>query len=230
MAEKGLKVFREPAYRIIDPLVRLLIRWKIHPNAISSVGFLATLVAGLLYHQDHVRTAGFMVLMGGVVDIFDGRVARESGLESKFGAFYDSTLDRLSEVVMFVGLVSLYNTIRGGLDDVAMVYVILLALGGSLMVSYTRARAEGLGLDCKVGLMQRAERIVLLGLGSLIFGLAWDGIVLDIIIIIVAVLTNLTAIQRIIWVYQHAKGVPLDSTQPGAGSGGETGAIHNGTS
>ena len=150
MAEKGLKVFREPAYRIIDPLVRLLIRWKIHPNAISSVGFVATLVAGFLYHQDHVRTAGFMVLMGGVVDIFDGRVARESGLESKFGAFYDSTLDRLSEVVMFVGLVSLYNTIRGGLDDVAMVYVILLALGGSLMVSYTRARAEGLGLDCKV--------------------------------------------------------------------------------
>jgi CDP-diacylglycerol--glycerol-3-phosphate 3-phosphatidyltransferase len=230
MAEKGLKVFREPAYRIIDPLVRLLIRWKVHPNAISSVGFVATLVAGLLYHQDHVRTAGFMILMGGVVDIFDGRVARESGLESKFGAFYDSTLDRLSEVVMFVGLVSLYNTIRGGLDDVAMVYVILLALGGSLMVSYTRARAEGLGLDCKVGLMQRAERIVLLGLGSLIFGLAWDGIVLDIIIIIVAVLTNLTAIQRIIWVYQHAKGVPLDSTQPGEGSGGETGAIQNGTS
>lgn len=224
MAEKGLKVFREPAYRIIDPLVRLLIRWKIHPNAISTVGFGATLVAGLLYHQDHVRTAGFMVLMGGIVDIFDGRVARESGLESKFGAFYDSTLDRLSEVVMFVGLVSLYNTIRGGLDDVAMVYVILLALGGSLMVSYTRARAEGLGLDCKVGLMQRAERIVLLGLGSLVFGLAWDGIVLDIIIIIVAVLTNLTAIQRIIWVYQHAKGVPLDPTQPGAASGGGNGS------
>jgi CDP-diacylglycerol--glycerol-3-phosphate 3-phosphatidyltransferase len=145
-----------------------------------------------------------------MVDIFDGRVARESGLESKFGAFYDSTLDRISEVVMFVGLASLYNTIRGDVEDVAMIYVILMALGGSLMVSYTRARAEGLGLDCKVGLMQRAERVVLLGLGSLVFGLAWDGVVLDGIIIIVAVLTNLTAIQRIVWVYQHARGVPLD--------------------
>ncbi|NNM06345.1 MAG: CDP-alcohol phosphatidyltransferase family protein [Gemmatimonadetes bacterium] len=210
MAEKGLNVLREPVYRIIDPLVRALIRWKIHPNAISSVGVLMTLVAGLMYHQDHVRTAGLLVLLGGMVDIFDGRVARESGLESKFGAFYDSTLDRISEVVMFVGLASLYNTIRGDVEDVAMIYVIFMALGGSLMVSYTRARAEGLGLDCKVGLMQRAERIVLLGLGSLVFGLAWEGVVLDGIIIIVAVLTNLTAIQRIVWVYQHARGVPLD--------------------
>jgi CDP-diacylglycerol--glycerol-3-phosphate 3-phosphatidyltransferase len=145
-----------------------------------------------------------------VIDIFDGRVARESGLESKFGAFYDSTLDRLSEVVVFVGLASLYNTFRADVEDVAMVYVILMALGGSLMVSYTRAKAESLGLDCKVGLMQRAERVVLLGLGSAVFGLAWDGLALDLIIIVVAVLTNLTAIQRIVWVYQHGKGVPLE--------------------
>ncbi|MFH1765588.1 MAG: CDP-alcohol phosphatidyltransferase family protein [Gemmatimonadota bacterium] len=210
MSEKGLKALQEPVYRIIDPVVRWLIRLKVHPNAISTVGFVTTLVAGLLYHQDHVRTAGLLVLVGGIVDIFDGRVARESGLESKFGAFYDSTLDRLSEVVVFVGLASLYNTIRGDLEDVAMIYVILMALGGSLMVSYTRARAEGLGLDCKVGLMQRAERVVLLGLGSLLFGLAWDGLVLDLIIITVAVLTNLTAIQRIVWVYQHGRGVPLE--------------------
>ncbi len=210
MAEKGLKILREPVYRLIDPVVRWLIRWKIHPNAISTFGFAVTLLAGVLYHTDHVRSAGLMVLLGGIVDIFDGRVARESGLESKFGAFYDSTLDRISEVVVFVGLASLYNTIRGGMDDVAMVYVILFALGGSLVVSYTRARAEGLGLDCKVGLMQRAERVVLLGLGSALFGLAWSGLALDIIIITVAVLTNLTAIQRIVWVYRHAKGVPLD--------------------
>jgi len=224
MAEKGLKALRGPTYRIIDPLVRWLIRRGVHPNAISTVGFVATLVAGLMYHQDHVRTAGFLVLIGGLVDVFDGRVARESGLESKFGAFYDSTLDRWSEVVMFVGLASLYNTIRSDVEDVAMIYVILMALGGSLMVSYTRARAEGLGLACTVGLMQRAERIVLLGFGSLLFGLAWNGLVLDIVIIIVAVLTNLTAIHRIIWVYQHAKGVPLDRIQPGSSSGGEQGS------
>jgi len=210
MAEKGLKVFREPAYRLIDPVVQWIVRMKIHPNAISTMGFVATIAAGLSYHQDHVRTAGLLVLLGGIIDIFDGQVARESGLESKFGAFYDSTLDRLSEVVVFVGLASLYNTFRADVEDVAMVYVILMALGGSLLVSYTRARAEGLGLDCKVGLMQRAERVVLLGLGSAIFGLAWDGLILDLIIIIVAVFTNLTAIQRIVWVYQHGKGVPLE--------------------
>jgi CDP-diacylglycerol--glycerol-3-phosphate 3-phosphatidyltransferase len=210
MVEKGLKILREPVYRIIDPVVRWLIRLRIHPNAISTAGFVVTLVAGLFYHQDHVRTAGVLVLFGGVIDIFDGRVARESGLESKFGAFYDSTLDRLSEVVVFVGLASLYNTFRADVEDVAMVYVILMALGGSLMVSYTRAKAESLGLDCKVGLMERAERVVLLGLGSAVFGLAWDGLALDLIIIVVAVLTNLTAIQRIVWVYQHGKGVPLE--------------------
>jgi CDP-diacylglycerol--glycerol-3-phosphate 3-phosphatidyltransferase len=219
MAEKGLKVLREPAYRIIDPLVHRLIRMKVHPNAISTVGFSTTLVAGLLYHLDHVRSAGLLVLLGGAIDIVDGRVARESGLESEFGAFYDSTLDRISEVVVFVGLASLYNTIRADVEDVAMVYVILVALGGSLMVSYTRARAESLGFECKVGLMQRAERVVLLGLGSLAFGLAWDGLALDLIIITVAVLTNLTALQRIVWVYQRGKGVPLDRTEPKVTSG-----------
>jgi CDP-diacylglycerol--glycerol-3-phosphate 3-phosphatidyltransferase len=90
-----------------------------------------------------------------------------------------------------------------------MVYALFMAMGGSLMVSYTRARAEGLGLDCKVGLMQRPERVVLLGLGSLSFGLMWGGLVLKIVIVLVAVLTNITAIQRIWWVYRNAAGVPV---------------------
>ena len=215
MAEKGLKALRLPVYRIIEPVTRWLIRRKVHPNTLSTIGFVLTLVAGLSYHQDHVRWAGLFVLLGGILDIFDGRVARLSGLASKFGSFYDSTLDRISEIVVFLGLASLYNTIRPEVEDVAMIYVILLALGGSLMVSYTRARAEGLGLDCSVGFMQRAERVVLLGLGSIAFGLAWNGLVLDLIIIIVAVTTNFTAIQRIVWVYRHAAGVPLDEGPSG---------------
>ncbi len=218
MAEKGLKVLRYPVYRIIDPLTRWLIRAGVHPNAITTLGFVVTLVSGLFYHMDHVRTAGLFVLLGGVCDIFDGRVARESGLASKFGSFYDSTLDRISEIVVFLGLASLYNTIRPDVEDVAMIYVIFLAMGGSLMVSYTRARAEGLGLNCSVGFMQRAERIVLLGFGSLIFGLAWNGLVLDVIIILVAVLTNITAIHRIVWVHRHGAGVPLDDGLLGGGA------------
>ncbi len=206
----SLKVLRDPVYRILDPVTRALVRWGVHPNTISSIGFLSTVGAGYLYHLDHVRWAGFLILMGGVLDIFDGRVARESGLASKFGAFYDSTMDRLSEIVVFLGLLSLYNQYGAELADVWMVYVIFVAMGGSLMVSYTRARAEALGLDCDVGFMQRAERVVLLGFGSLLFGLMWDGLILKIIIVILAVTTILTAAQRMVWVYKNATGVPLD--------------------
>ena len=111
---------------------------------------------------------------------------------------------------MFIGILSLYNDYRQELGDVGMIYLVMLAMAGSLMISYTRARAEALGLDCRVGLMPRAERVVLLGAASLFFGEAWSGLVLKGVIVILAVLTNLTAFQRIVWVYQHARGVPLD--------------------
>lgn len=206
----SLKNLRQPVYRIIEPVTRALVRWGIHPNALTTAGFAVTVLAGVLFHMDRVRLAGLCVLLGGLVDIFDGRVARESGLASKFGSFYDSTLDRMSEIVVFIGLISLYNQYGRELADVWMIYVIALAMGGSLMVSYTRARAEALGLDCSVGFMQRAERVVLLGAGALFFGLMWDGLVLKVILVLLAVTTVLTAIQRIVWVYQHAAGVPLD--------------------
>lgn len=209
-AEKGLKSLRTPIYRIIEPVTRWLVERRVHPNLITTMGFASTIVAGVLYHQDHVRSAGVFVLLGGLFDIFDGRVARESGMASKFGSFYDSTLDRISEIVVFIGLLSLYNDYRTDLGDVFMIYMIMLAATGSLMVSYTRAKAEALGLDCSVGFMQRAERVVLLGLGSILFGLAFDGRVISAIIIIMAVATNLTAIQRIVWVHRHGAGVPLE--------------------
>jgi CDP-diacylglycerol--glycerol-3-phosphate 3-phosphatidyltransferase len=157
-----------------------------------------------------VRVAGLLILLGGYLDILDGRVARVTGLGSKFGSFYDSTLDRISEIVVFLGLLSLYNDYRLELGDVGMIYLIMLAMAGSLMISYTRARAEALGLDCRVGLMPRAERVVLMGVAALAFGETWDGLVLKVVIGLLAVTTNLTAFQRIIWVHRHARGVPLD--------------------
>ena len=208
---RSLKAFKDPVYRIIDPVVGAMVRWGVHPNAITTVGFAVTIASGVLFHLDHVRWAGLFILIGGILDIFDGQVARVSALASKFGSFYDSTLDRISEIVIFLGLLSLYNQYGRDLADVWMVYVIALAMGGSLMVSYTRARAEALGLDCSVGFMQRAERVLLLGGGCLLFGLMWQGLVLKVILIILAVTTILTAVQRIVWVYQHASGVPLDS-------------------
>ncbi len=207
---KNLDDLRDRVYPIIDPLTRWLVRKRVHPNLITTSGFVVTVFAGFLYGTDHVRTAGLFVLLGGAHDIFDGRVARESGLQSKFGAFYDSVLDRISEVVIYIGLISLYNQYEMSLLNIGMIYLIALAMAGSLMISYTRAKAETLGLDCSVGLMQRAERVVLLGVGSLIFGLSWDGLVISGVIVIFAVLTNYTAVRRIVWVYKRAAGVPLD--------------------
>lgn len=218
--EAGLKALRWPVYNLIEPVTQWLVRRGVHPNLVTVAGFVATVVAGVLYSQDHVRTAGFFVLFGGLLDIFDGRVARVSGLASKFGAFFDSTLDRISEIAMYLGLMTLYNNYGAALADRWMIYVITLALGGSLMVSYTRAKAEALGFDCSVGLMQRAERIVLLGLASLLFGLSWNGAVLSVLIVVVAALTNVTAVQRIVWVFRRGAGVPLDEA-PGAKANGQ---------
>src|SRR5512138_460631 len=206
----SLDSLRGAVYGIIDPLTDWLSARRVHPNALTTIGFLVTCSSALAFHQHHVRTAGFLILLGGFFDILDGRVARLTGLGSKFGAFYDSTLDRISEIAVFLGLLSLYNDYRLELGDVGMIYLIMLAMAGSLMISYTRARAEAMGLDCRVGLMPRAERVVLIGVASLFFGEHWHGIVLKAVIFILAVLTNITAFQRIVWVWKHARGVPLE--------------------
>lgn len=207
---RSLESLRHAVYRLIEPLTSYLTRHRVHPNLLTTIGFLVTMSSALAFHQRHVRTAGLLVLLGGFFDILDGRVARLTKLGSKFGAFYDSTLDRISEITVFLGLLSLYNDYRAGLSDVGMIYLIMLAMAGSLMISYTRARAAAMGLDCKVGLMPRAERVVLIGVAALVFGESWDGLILKGVIALLAVLTNLTAFQRIVWVWRHARGVPLD--------------------
>jgi len=214
---RSLEDLRDGAYFTLRPLTDWLVRRGVHPNLLTTLGFLITAGSALAFHQHAVRLAGFLILLGGVFDILDGRVARLSRLGSKFGAFYDSTLDRISEIAVYLGILSLYNDQRTEWpEDVAMIYLIMLAMAGSLMISYTRARAEGLGLDCSVGLMTRAERVVLIGGAALFFGLMWDGMVLKVVIGILAVLTNVTAVQRIFWVYRQAAGVPLDAP-PGTG-------------
>ena len=202
VAEKGLRA-------TVEPVMAFLTRKRVHPNAISTAGFLVTCSSGYFFHQHHVGTAGLLILLGGLFDLIDGTVARRTGLASSFGAFYDSTLDRLSEIVVYLGMLSLYNDYRLELGDVGMIYWIVLAMAGSLMISYTRARAEGLGIDCHVGLMQRPERVILIGLAALIFGettmLGQRGLVLKVVIIVLALLTNFTAIQRIWWVYRETR-------------------------
>ncbi|HEY8483486.1 MAG TPA: CDP-alcohol phosphatidyltransferase family protein [Longimicrobiales bacterium] len=210
----GLESLRGLVYRVLEPVTDFLARNRVHPNLLTTIGFLVTVSAALAFHAHQLRLAGFLVLLGGLFDILDGRIARLTRLGSKFGAFYDSTLDRISEITVYLGMLSLYNDQRHTLSDVGMIYLIMLAMAGSLMISYTRARAEALGLDCKVGLMPRAERVVLIGVASLFFGAR----ALQIVILTLAILTNITAFQRIVWVYRHAAGVPLDDTPVRAGT------------
>jgi CDP-diacylglycerol---glycerol-3-phosphate 3-phosphatidyltransferase len=197
------KHVQEKFVRMLGPVFEPFIRRRVNPNLVTTIGFLVTISAGVSFFLGHPRIAGALVLLGGFIDIIDGQVARATGQSTVFGSFYDSTLDRVSEIVVFVGILSLYG---GGHPDFPypwMVYVVALALGGSLMVSYTRARAESLGLDCNVGMMQRLERVVLIGVASLVFGGSLNGAVLTVVLIIMAVLTNFTAFQRIVWVYRH---------------------------
>jgi len=206
MVENGLRA-------AVEPIISYLSRKRVHPNLLSTAGFVITCASGFYFHQHHVRTAGALILIGGIFDMFDGAVARRTGLASAFGAFYDSTLDRLSEIIVYVGLLSLYNDYRLELGDVAMIYWVMLAMAGSVMISYTRARAEALGVPCTVGLMQRPERVLLIGSSALFFGEMDQGIVLKVVIITLAILTNLTVLQRILWVYRHTRPSPLDGVQ-----------------
>jgi len=217
MAANNLpKHLQDMGLRLLDPLVQPLIRRGVDPNYITTVGFLVTVSAGVAFFMGHPRIAGALVLLGGFFDILDGQVARGSGRTTIFGAFYDATLDRMSEVVMFIGILSLYGGWHPDFDYPWMVYVVGLALGGSLMISYTRARAEALGLDCTVGMMQRTERVVLIGSSALFFGGSLEGAVLTWVLLVITVLTNFTVFQRIYWVHRHTSQAATPERRPHA--------------
>lgn len=209
--------FKNGFVRLLNPVVGALVRNRVHPNIISSFGFLVTLAGAVLIFQRSIIAGVVVFLLGGMMDILDGRVARETGLASKFGSFYDSTLDRVSEIVVYF---SLYAYFRPLPSFWWVGYVVILAMVGSLMVSYTRAKAEALGVECKVGTMQRPERVVLLGVGGLlipVFDLIapeWRFAPLLLALGLIAVLANITALERIYSVYKVARGVPLDGTVP----------------
>ena len=209
--------FKNGFVRLLNPVVETLVRNRVHPNLISSFGFLVTLAGAILIFQRSIIAGVVVFLLGGMMDILDGRVARETGLASKFGSFYDSTLDRVSEIVVYF---SLYAYFRPLSSFWWVGYVVILAMVGSLMVSYTRAKAEALGVECKVGTMQRPERVVLLGVGGLlipVFDLIapeWRFAPLLLALGLIAVLANITALERIYSVYRVARGVPLDGAAP----------------
>lgn|SRR6478672_5123143 len=192
------------ALRAIEPAISFLARHNVSPNTITSVGTLLTIAASVVYATGHIMTAGWIMNVTAFFDVADGEVARRTGRSSVFGAFYDSTLDRVADGALMAGLAFFYatNPIH---HNLAMVVVCLVCIIGTFLISYTRARAETLGIDAKVGLMQRPERMVLLSVPQSFFGLFWNGWVLMGIILLLTVTAWITAIQRIAYVYRATK-------------------------
>lgn len=186
--------------RVIAPVADLLVRHRVSPNAITTVGTICTMIAGVIFATGHIRTAGWFLGLTALFDVLDGTVARRTGRSSTFGAFYDSTLDRVADGFVLGGLAVFY-----GISDVhrspIMLSITIAGLIGTFLTSYTRARAESLGLDAKVGIMQRPERVTLLSAPQAFFGLALNGWVLAGIVTLLAVTAWITAIQRILFVY-----------------------------
>jgi phosphatidylglycerophosphate synthase len=211
-------------YVVIDPFVKLLIRMGLTPNAVTTIGFVLNIGVTIIFiagveranrgDLSYVGWAGALILFAGLFDMLDGQVARLGNMGSTFGALYDSVLDRYSELVMFFGIC--YYLV-GHHYFLSSIFA-FIAMIGSMMVSYTRARAEGLGIECKDGLMQRPERIITIGVAAIACGITshymggdhkWyiKGISFHIVetmsiftipIALMAVMTNATAIKRIL--------------------------------
>ena len=173
---------------MLSPLTSLLAKWGLNPNSFTVGGLVITSFGAAACAMGYIRLAGILVLFGGFCDTIDGSIARTTGKASRFGALFDSTVDRYSEFIMYLGIGAYFIKF----EDLSTVAGTFLALCGSFMVSYSRARGESLGFEAKIGFMQRPERIVLIGMGAII-----HITFLKIALWLVAILTNFTVLQRI---------------------------------
>ena len=208
---------KERYLRIISPAGNLMARLGIHPNILSLAGLILSIAAGIIYSSGSFFWGAWVLVIAGTCDALDGQLARKMEKNSPFGAFFDSTLDRFGEVFVFMGLAwhfsggTVFWEVKAGnpndFQSPLAVLFIILAIAGSFMVSYTRARAEGLGVNCEVGWMQRPERITLLIIGSLIASIPVIGpFVMKLTLLLLAVLSNFTALQRMIYVKRELSG------------------------
>jgi CDP-diacylglycerol---glycerol-3-phosphate 3-phosphatidyltransferase len=188
--------------RVIDPVANWLVKRGVHPNTITIIGTLCTVAGGVIYATGHISIGAWFLGATALFDVLDGTVARRSNKSSTFGAFLDSTLDRVADGALLAGLAVFY-ALNPRHHNVPMMAVCLLGLIGAYMTSYIRARAEALGLDAKVGMVQRPERIVLLSAPQAFFGLALNGLILGLIIIFLSVTAWITVVQRMHFVYQQ---------------------------
>jgi phosphatidylglycerophosphate synthase len=194
------RFLKEYWYWLSSPFEKLLLKLRITPNALTMIGFLISCLSAYFFYRGRIGLGGWFMIFGATFDMFDGRIARLTGQSSPSGAFFDSVMDRFGEGVVFLGLVGYYR-------NSWLLYAVVIALIGSTMVSYTRARGEGIGVACTSGIMQRPERIVYLSLGSifspiaayyisLVYVIRFD-FLLVIAISTIALLSNVSAISRV---------------------------------
>lgn len=179
---------------IADTIADLLARLGFTPNTLTLIGFLMNVAVAVILSRGEMRWGAVAFFLAGVFDGLDGALARRLNKVSRFGAFLDSTIDRLSEAAVFLGLLVWY-TGQGANREIVLIYATIV---GSLMVSYSRARAEGLGMDCKVGLLTRMERFIVLLIGLLLEQVT-------ITLWLMAILANFTALQRMVYVWRTSE-------------------------
>lgn len=196
----NLAEFRKiAARRITEPLKTTLIKSQLKPNTLTWLALAISIIAAGTIATNHLLIGGFLVLLSGLFDILDGALARLTNQATRFGALLDSTFDRISDAVLLLGLLVLY-VMSGGTTEMVLIF---LALISSFLTSYVRARAEGLGINCPVGLFTRAERVIILALGLLLNPLYEFSIFIALLIVVV--LGFVTVSQRLIYVWQQTK-------------------------
>jgi CDP-diacylglycerol--glycerol-3-phosphate 3-phosphatidyltransferase len=196
-------------HRTTAPLVRALFRLGVPPNTITTVGALLIVLSAIAFGYGHMHWGGWLLLASGILDTLDGSVARLGHRATKWGAFYDSTLDRIGDGALFIGLGSWMIYARDIRFREPSVVACMVGITMSLLVSYMRARAESLGMDGKVGIAQRAERILGLGLTTILFGSTWHAIPISIVIVILTALSLITVAQRFVHVRRQAAAADL---------------------
>ena len=182
-----LSHYKAPLSRLGDPVARVLLQAHVRPNHLTVLGLGVSIVAAVALAQGRLRIGAVLLTLAGLFDFFDGSLARLANRVSAFGAFLDSVVDRYSDLVVLLGAVLYYERQA----DATGVLLTLITLVGTVMVSYTKARAQSVGLPCEIGLMERPERLIVL-IGGAAFNLLTPAMV------VLAVLTNLTAVQRIL--------------------------------
>ena len=186
---------------LLDRIVRALSLARVNPNVLTSLGLVLNIGAAILFGQGRFFAAGLVMVAAGLFDMVDGRVARLTNGVTPFGAFFDSVIDRYSDMALYMGLLVYYA--RG--ERFFYVVLVALVMAGSVMISYARARAESLIPSCKVGFLERPERIVLIIIGAL-----WDRMAP--VLWIIAVLSNITVVHRIYHTWRYMQKPPPSST------------------